>query len=265
VPELPSVRQPTDARAWINRLPRAVAPQAAALLRLLEAIEADPRVRALQVRGSLARGAADEFSDVDTRVWIRDDEYDAALADLPSLARTVGTPLDILFETPGSPYLFVQFVDGVQLELSTRRTSEAKGWIAGEVVLLDRDGLLRDQYEPADAWDVGLWLGWAWMHLFDVDKYLRRGSPWEALTKLEEARALLLRHHAAASGVTDPEFGITSILDFGGTLPDRLEETVAGLDAADLRRAAYACAELLATYDQRAFADYVMGRLASRN
>lgn len=263
--EIPSVPQPSDAREWVNRLPRAVAPQAAALLRLLEAVEADPRMRALQVRGSVARGAADEYSDLDSRVWIRDDEYDTALADLPSLARAVGTPLDILFETPGSPYLFVQFVDGVQLELSTRRTSEAKGWTTGEVVLLDRDGLLRHQYEPAAAWDVGLWLGWAWMHLFAVDKYLRRGSVWEALIKLEEARTLLLRHYAAETGLTDPEFGITSILDFGGTLPDRLEETVAGLDAADLRRAAYACAELLAAYDQRPFADFVMGRLATRN
>jgi predicted nucleotidyltransferase len=232
-------------------------------LRLLEAVEADQRLRALQIRGSVARGVADEHSDLDTCVWIADDEYEAALGDLPALARAVGTPLDILFETPGSPYLFVQFVDGVQLELSTRRASEAKGWIAGVVVLLDRDGLLQHRYEPAAAWDVRLWLGWAWMHLFDVDKYLRRGSLWEALIKLEEARALLLRHHAAETGVTDPEFGITSILDFGGTLPDRLEETVAGLDADDLRRAACACAELLATYEQRPFADFVLGRLAS--
>jgi hypothetical protein len=232
-------------------------------LRLLEAVEADPRMRALQVRGSVARGAADEYSDLDSRIWIRDDEYDAALADLPALARAVGTPLDILFETPGSPYLFVQFVDGVQLELSTRRASEAKGWVAGEVVLLDRDGLLRDQYEPAAAWDVGLWLGWAWMHLFDVDKYLRRGSLWEALSKLEEARALLLRHHAAETGVPEPEFGLTSILDSGGTLPDRLEETVAARNAADLRRAAYACAELLATYEQRPFAHFVLARLGN--
>lgn len=265
MPEIPSVSQPSHARDWVNRLPRALAPQAAALLRLLKAVEADPRMRALQVRGSVARGVADQFSDLDTRVWIRDDEYDAALADLPSLARAVGTPLDILFETPGSPYLFVQFVDGVQLELSTRRTSEAKGWIDGEVVLLDRDGLLRNHYEPAAAWDVGLWLGWAWMHLFDVDKYLRRGSLWEALIKLEEARTLLLRHHAAETGVTDPEFGLTSILDFGGTLPDRLEETVAGLEAADLRRAAYACGDVLSTYGQRPFADFVMSCLATRN
>lgn len=257
--------QPTDAREWISRFPRAVAPQAAALLRLLEAVEADPRIRALEIKGSIARGAADKHSDLDTRLWIADDEYDAALADLPSLARAVGKTLDILFETPGSPFLFVQFADGVQLELSTRRVSQAKGRIAGEVVLLDRDGLLQHLYEPEPPWDINLWSGWAWMHLFDVDKYLRRGSLWKALLKLEEARTLLLRHHAAEIRVPDPEFGLTSILDFDGTLPARLEETVAGLDAADLRRAAYVCAELLAGYDHRPFGDFVLARLAGRD
>jgi hypothetical protein len=100
------------------------------------------------------------------------------------------------------------------------------------------------------------------MALYDVDKYLRRGSSWEALTKRETARGLLLRHHAAESGVPDPEYGVTSILDFGGVLPERLEQTVAGLDAAELRRAALACAELLAAHDRRPFAELVLSRLA---
>src|SRR2546421_11095768 len=205
-----------DAREWIDRLPRVVAPQAAALTRLLEAVDADPRVRALELKGSIARGQADEHSDLDTRVWISDDDFDATLADLPALARAVAMPLDILFERPGSPFLFVQYVDGVQLELLARRSSEAKGRIAGEVVLLDRDGLLRHSYEPAAPWDIDLWSGWAWMRLFDLDKYLRRGSLWEALIKLEEARTLLLRHHAAETGIPDPQLGLTSILDFAG-------------------------------------------------
>jgi predicted nucleotidyltransferase len=253
-----------EAREWINRLPGAVAPQAAALMRLLEAVEADPRVRALEIKGSMARGGADEHSDLDTRVWISDDEFDSALADLPSLARAVATPLDILFERPGSPFLFVQFVDGVQLELLARRASEAKGRIAGEVVLLDRDGLLQHPYEPAPPWEIDKWASWGWMALFDLDKYLRRGSLWEALTKLEDARKLLLRHHAAETGIPDPEFGVTSIFDFDGALPERLEETVARLDADDIRRAGYVCSELLAAYDQRPFADFVLARLARR-
>ena len=108
--------QPADPRAWINSLPRVVGPQAAVLVRLLDAVEADPRIRALRLRGSVARGTADAYSDLDTRIWVSDDEYEACLADLPTLVRSIGPILDILFETPGSPYLFAQFADGVQLE-----------------------------------------------------------------------------------------------------------------------------------------------------
>jgi hypothetical protein len=240
-----------------------IARQTAVLERLVEAVEADPRIRALELKGSIARGDADELSDLDTRLWIADDDYDAMLADLPALARSVGKTRDILFETPGSPFLFVQFEDGVQLELSTSRASQAKGLVAARVVLLDRDGLLAQPYEPEPAWDRTLWLGWAWMHLYDVDKYLRRGSLWEALITLEESRSLLLRHHAAALGVPDPEFGLKSILDAGGTLPARLDETVAALGAADIRRAACVCAELLTEYGERPFGDYVRARLES--
>jgi predicted nucleotidyltransferase len=255
--------QPSDPHAWISSLPRVVARQASVLRRLLDVTQADPRIRALRVRGSIARGTADEYSDIDTRVWISDGEYEAALADLPALVRSIGPTLDILFETPGSPYLFVQFADGVQLELSSGRASEASGRDHGAVVLMDRDGLWDQPYEPTPAWDRDLWLGWAWMALFDIDKYLRRDSLWEALTTLEKARSLLLRHHAAMTGMRDPEYGVTSLLDYGGRLPEGLESTVAGLNAAEIRRAAFVCAELLATYDQRPFADFVMSRLAT--
>jgi hypothetical protein len=261
VPEATHVL-PADPRAWIAGLPRVVAPQAAVLRRLLDAVEADPRVGSLRLRGSLARGTADGLSDLDARIWAADDDYDATLADLPALVRSLGPTLDVLFETPGSPYLFVQFADGVQLELSCGRVSEASGRDHGVVVLLDRTGLWAEPYEPAPAWDRELWLGWAWTALSDVDKHLRRGSPWKALTTLERARSLLLRQHAAAAGLRDPEYGITSILDHGGTVPDGLEATVARLDAADIRRAASACAGLLAALGRRPFADHVVRRLA---
>jgi predicted nucleotidyltransferase len=252
-----------DAWDWIDRLPAAVARQAAVLRRLLEAAGADPRLRALAIHGSVARGEADELSDLDTAVWLSDEQFDAALRDLPTLARAAGDTLDVLFERPGSPYLFVQFADGVQLELRAWRASEADGRTVDEVVLLDRDGLLDEIHEPSAPWDRDLWTGWAWMRLYDLDKYLRRGSFWEALVKLEEARTMLLRHHAAVTGASDPQLGLTGILDAGGSLPDRLEETVAGLDAAELRRAGHACAELLAVHDQRPFGDFVLARLAN--
>lgn len=254
---------PSDPRAWIRSLPRVVEPQAALLLRLFDAVQADSRIRAFRIRGSIARGTADEHSDLDTRIWVVDDAYETMLAELPALVRSIGPTLDILFETPGSPYLFVQFANGVQLELSSGRASEASGRDHGVVVLLDRDGLWEQRREPAPAWDQDLWLGWAWMALSDIDKYLRRDSLWEALTTLEKARSLLLRHHAATTSMRDPEYGVTSIVDYGGSLPEGLELTVAGLDAGEIRRAAVACAELLTTYEERPFGEFVLARLST--
>jgi predicted nucleotidyltransferase len=265
VTEIPYHRQLADAREWIKGLPREVAAQAGVFTRLLEQADNDQRIRAVSLEGSMARGGADELSDLDTRIWVADDEFDSMLADLPSFARAVGAPLDILFETPGSHYLFVQYVDGVQLELLALRASEATGAVSGELVLIDRDGRMRGIEETPPPWDSNLWLGWAWMRLFDLEKYLRRGVVWRALIKLEEARMLLLRHHAATTGIPEPQLGLTSILNFHGKLPMRLEETVAGLDAGDLRRAASVCAELLSTYERRPFGDLVQARLAARD
>ena len=94
-------------------------------------------------------------------------------------------------------------------------------------------------------------------HVMCLD--LRRDSLWEALTTPAKARPLLLRHRAAVTGIRDPEYGIASLLDYGGPLPEGLESTLAELDATQIRRAALACADLLATYGQRPFADFVMG------
>jgi predicted nucleotidyltransferase len=251
--------QPDDPRRWIESV--ALPQHAAVLLQLYEAVEADERIRALRVRGSLARGTADERSDIDTRMWIADDAYEAVLAELPALARSFGPTIDVLFETPGSPYLFVQYADGVQLELSTDRASDPGGRDHPVVVLLDRAGLWARPYDLAPPWDERLWLGWAWMAVADVEKHLGRGSVWEALVALEKARSLLLRHHALATGMHDPEYGITSIVDYGGTLPEGLDATVAGLDADEIRRATCACGELLEAHGTRPFADYVLARL----
>lgn len=253
----PFVR-PDDPRAWVFGLRR---PQAAVLLQLYDSAAADERIRAFRLRGSLARGTADEHSDIDTHIWVADDAYDTVLAELPRLVRSFGPTVDVLFETPGSPFLFVQYADGVQLELLATRASVPGGRDHRAVVLLDRDGLWDDAHDPAPPWDERLWLGWAWMALADVDKFLRRDSLWEALATLERARSLLLRHHALETGADDPEYGVRSILGGGGTVPDGLEATVAPLDADEIRRAAYACAELLTAYGRRPFAERVLARL----
>src|SRR5207302_2255540 len=132
---------------------------------------------------------------------------------------------------------------------------------------LDRDGLLAEPYEPeshrADGRELREWSFHAWFALGNLDKYLRRGSLWEARASLEEARADLLRLHAAAHGAPYPVFGLTSVLDAGVPLPHGLEQTVAGLDAAELRAAALALIDLLDEHGPPPLATRVRARLGA--
>lgn len=249
---------------WIRSLSPALEAQAAVLTRLLDHLDPDVRIRAFSVTGSFARDQADELSDLDTRIWASDDDFNDVVGDLPRIARTGGKTLDILFETPGSPFLFVQYADGVQVELLVVRASDVRNGVHEHVVLLDRDAIFDDAPEAPPPWGIGLWIGWGWMRLYDLDKDLRRGEVWRAFVQLQEIRNLLLRQHAAVEGVPDPELGLISIRNYGATLPNRLDETVARLDSTDIRRAAVVCAELLSAHEQRPFTNYVLARLAAR-
>lgn len=234
-----------DARAWIDSL--ALPRHAALLRRLVDAVEPDERFRALELQCSVARGVGDELSDLDAGLWVADE--DAARAVAP-LVRSLGDVSELLdTQLAGETYVFAHFADGVQLDLWAPRVARAKGRAPDAVVLVDKDGLLAEPYEPdayrASGHDLEEWRFRARLALANLDKYLRRGSLWEARASLEEARAHLLQLHAAAHDVPYPTFGLTSILDTDVPLPDGLERTVAGVDAYELRAGADALAELL--------------------
>jgi hypothetical protein len=256
-----------EGRTWIAQLPAALARQAGLLGRLLDAVEADERFRAFELQCSVARGAGDELSDLDAGLWAADDAWDDAVAAVPALIRDAGATVDML-EQPGAerPYFFAQYADGMQLDLVVLRASLAKGRVPDAVVLLDRDGLLREPYEPrslaATEDDLREWSFLGWLALSNLAKYLDRGSLWEARSQLEEARGHLLKLHAAREGIAYPAFGLTSILDEpGAPLPEGLEATVGALDPDALRRAARALANLLERYGAPPLAAAVRTRL----
>ncbi len=112
--------------------------------------------------------------------------------------------------------------------------------------------------------------------LLDLDKYLRRGSAWEALERLHEARGHVWRLIAVANDVEYPAYGITAILDAAGdpAIPAGMGETTSTLDLDRLPRAARALARRLEEAsaaagaktgeppDRRRLAAYAMERLA---
>jgi hypothetical protein len=92
------------------------------------------------------------------------------------------------------------------------------------------------------------WAFHGWIELLDIDKYLRRGSLWEAHERLHQVRHHIWMLWAAATGALYPWHGLSQVLDNDArNLPPGIEGTVAGLDSAELRQAARASATLLAT------------------
>ncbi len=246
-----------NALAWLDNLPAELAPHGVVLRRLLAAVERDPRWRLLELSSSVARGAGDADSDLDLGLGADDEAWPQILAAVPSLVSGLGEAVDALHhripEWGDRPHqrTFVQYANGVQVDLVAYPASlRSKGRPPDTVVLYDPDGRLARQWTPpsyqADAATVREWTFLGWTALGDTTKYLRRGSAWEALERLRQAREQVWRLWAVARGVAYPAFGLTSVLDAPPVgLPPGIEATVAGLDLRDLHRAALACATLL--------------------
>ena len=269
----PGRRQVTG-RAWLAALPGELAAQRHVLAGLIEFCAVTPLVTSLSVGCSLGRGAADALSDVDAVLGVAAGPGDAgagpvraveaeAAAALPGL----GTLVDVLRHRTGPAdrlirRIFAQFADGTQLDLAVVAEAEVRrGAAAPDFVPLyqasGRPGAGTTAArrpagdEPAPAYavtgeQVREWAFLGWCALIDADKYLRRGSLWEAHSRLHEARRHIWALWAAATGALYPWHGLSQVLDHDpGNLPPGIESTVAGLGPADLRRAARASAAVL--------------------
>ncbi len=149
--------------------------------------ESDPRVRALLLKGSLARGDADERSDVDFVVVARPGRLEELWAARQSIAEGLGGWLGGFDEVAWqAPHTFIGFCDGpVKVDLFFQEGEPlADPWLRdGFRALVDPDGLanrlrraLEAEPPPPDLsdFDVHAW-DWLWaMHL----KLRRPGHEW---------------------------------------------------------------------------------------
>jgi len=248
-------------RDWVAALPPELANQKAILSRFLDLCQADERIRWLSISCSVARGAADELSDLDMGVGVTapEGEQEAAFErmhqDVAGLADLVDS---FAHQLPGVPFphgrVCAQYADRCQLDLVVAPAAGALTRARDIVTLYDPDGTAPQVMpaEPPTPEQVREWAFHGWTALADLGKYLRRRSLWEALGRLHEARAQTWQVLAAADGVADARYGITSILDFApGTIPAAMAGTVAGLDAGEILVAARRLAGQLAEAGER--------------
>lgn len=291
-----------DGRRWLTALPAELVAQQNLLAQLIDLCVATPAVSSLSVGCSLGRGVADVLSDVDVALGVDTARGDPGADQVMRVERVVVATMcagdlvvDVLRDQIGSPdrfirRVFAQYRDGLQLDLAIMAETEVRrGRAAPDFVSLYRNSAPLEarhatgspqvaRFRVADTVttdQIYEWTFWGWCALADVDKYLHRRSLWEAHNRLHEARGRVWALSAAANGALYPWHGLSQALDQDPQgLPPGIEATVARLEHADLQRAAYATAEVLAQVSRLAaaqhhaqlptnMADYVMSRLAS--
>ena len=274
-------------RNWLAALPGELDAQRRVMTGLVDRCEIWPQATSLLVGCSLGRGAADALSDIDVALGVDAPRGEAGagvvgdveamvVAALPDL----GTVVDVLRHRTGpagqpARRIFAQFADGTQLDLAVVAQAEIDVRLrsGGAPDFVPLYQALPGSGEPGDGTPAGgrasgsepsaayavtgeqvrEWAFHGWCMLIDADKYLRRGSLWEAHDRLHEARHHIWALWAAAHGALYPWHGLSQVLDHDpGNLPPGIESTVAGLDAADLRRAARASAGVLAAASEAA-------------
>lgn len=238
---------------WIEQLPADMAGQREILRKMLAWCQADDRIRWLVIGCSLARGAGDRLSDLDIALGIEDADFGAALPQIRRRVEDLGDLVESYHHqlpsvTTSHERIFAQFADRCQVDLVVFPASEPIGSVPHVVVLYDPGDLVAvaGHRRPVTSGQIREWAFRGWCALADAGKYLRRQSPWEALDRLNEARAQLWQLHAAACHVPQPQYGLTSILDYApGELPPGIEHTVTDLDPARLLSAAQSLAALM--------------------
>ncbi len=218
-------------------------------------VEANDAWRWLELSCSLAADRGDALSDIDVGIG-----HGLPIEDLRSrglaLVAAVGTPLDVLVHREDSwpPRILrfaVEYATGVQLDLVIMPVDQRPGLPDGSIALVDKDGWLSEPWTPPVATtnddQVREWVMLGWWALSNIAKYVQRGSLFEAVESLREARTQVLRLFAVSRGVPYPSFGLTSLLDVEPfDVPGQLHETYSmPRDPADIIAAAWVIADLL--------------------
>lgn len=163
--------------------------------RFTQACQQDDRILAAFLGGSFARGAADDYSDLDLGVITTDEDFDDFYTNRHSFLRRLGEPL--FLEDFGLPKIvFFILENGVEGELGIGRASQFTEIHTGPYqILLDTLGLLSGITFHGEILDLTqqteklrrllTWFWHEWSHLVTA---LGRGQLWWAQGQVEVLR-----------------------------------------------------------------------------
>lgn len=227
------------------------------IARFSDACASDHRVVAAFVGGSIARGDADQYSDVDLCVVTTDEAADDVFADRAAIVAPLGTPLFLEDWGGEAPEIFVILADGTDVEVFFVAESRIKEMQVGSIIpLLDRTGLLTNldlpmRAPPSEDLAVELRriLAWFWHDVSHLIKALGRGQLWWAAGEIEALRGYCLNLVRIEQGVwasDEPYFKIDAETSTVGLEPIR--STFAPMEPEALARAG---SELVAFFGVR--------------
>jgi predicted nucleotidyltransferase len=225
--------------------------------RFADACSSDDRVIAAFVGGSIARGEADQYSDIDLCVVTADAEADDVFAGREAFVARLGTPLFLEDWGLEDPEVFVILADGTDVEVFFVPQSRIHEMQVGPILtVLDRTGLLTDLEVPVRAphsedlaRELRRLLAWFWHDVSHLIKALGRGQLWWAAGEVESLRGYcvnLVRIEQGLEASEEPCFKIDQ--DASTAVLDPLRSTFVPMRAEALGQAA---AELVAFFGMR--------------
>lgn len=168
-------------------------PQLALLDRIVDALQADARVRAAFLRGSFYAGTPDAYSDLDVFVVVDSAAVEAFWKQSRAVLAVAGQVLWVSEIGIAPPHLRALFPGPMQVDLfivTPETLPPYTGWRA----LFDRDDILSARARPAEDDElqpehVTAICNTFWWNLFASVTQIKRGHLWMALHVLDMCRA----------------------------------------------------------------------------
>jgi predicted nucleotidyltransferase len=168
----------------------------ALIARFAAACTDDDRIVAAFVGGSVARGTADDHSDLDLCLVVGDDHFDEVFAERSSIVGALGRPLFLEVWGDEHPEVFAILDEGPVVEMFFVRQSDLPTAEVGTIMpLIDRHGVLAAAelpVRPVDTRDLVAAtrdvLAWFWHDADHLTTALARGHEWWAYGQVEALR-----------------------------------------------------------------------------
>jgi predicted nucleotidyltransferase len=203
----------------------------ATLARVIELLEADPRIEAAVITGSLGTGRADRWSDIDIAAVVSDaDSCESVTADWVALIygeMLVAHHYETAFDTTLVRGFLLN--SGLVVDLGFTPSADFSVW-APVTVAFDRTGVATRLAEVPQPWTVAPdWqaeAGFAWHDALHAIAAANRGRSWQALYFLQRLRNRTLVLATQRHGMDADEF--KSVDDLPAEERDRLLTSLVG-------------------------------------